>query len=61
MQTIRQSLFLVSAALLLAACQSGDGPDANNAAITLPQGITLLETVERADGDGIVIPYKKFH
>jgi zinc protease len=50
----------VSAALLLAACQSNDRPDAAEVAAALPQGITLVETVTRDDGDGIVIPYKKY-
>ena len=59
MQLTRYPFFLTSVALLLAACQSDERPDAVDAAAPLPQGMALLETVGRADGDGIVIPYKK--
>jgi len=59
MQSTRYPFFLTSVTLLLAACQSDERPDAVDAAAPLPQGMALLETVGRADGDGIVIPYKK--
>ncbi len=60
MQLIRYALFVVSAALLLAACQSGERPDASGAAVALPQGMTLVETVAPSEDSDIVIPYKKY-
>ena len=60
MQLTRYPLLLVSAALLLAACQSDERPDANDAAATLPQGMTLVETVAPSESSDIVIPYKKY-
>jgi zinc protease len=58
---LRKLPFLVvSAALLLAACQSDQTDVVIDASADLPQGIALLETVARDDGDDIVIPYRKF-
>ena len=51
--------FLVNAStlgflILLAGCQSPSQDE------SLPDGITLLETIPRGEGDSIVIPYRKF-
>ena len=60
MQLIRYVLFVASAALLLAACQSDERPDGSGAAVALPQGMTLVETVAPSESSDIVIPYKKY-
>ena len=59
----KKLLLSVSVAIMLAACQ-GAGDAANKAKdtaskITLPAGVTLLETVSKK-GDDVVIPYKKY-
>ena len=59
----KKLLLSVSAAIILSACQ-GAGDTANKAKdvaakITLPAGVTLLETVTKK-GDEVVIPYKKY-
>ena len=59
----KKLLLSVSAAIILSACQ-GAGDTANKAKdstakITLPAGVTLLETVSKK-GDEVVIPYKKY-
>jgi len=59
----KKLLLSVSVAIMLAACQ-GAGDAANKAKdtaskITLPAGVTLLETVTKK-GDEVVIPYKKY-
>jgi zinc protease len=51
---------MAGAALLLASCQSDQNAATNIASAELPPGITLLETVAKDDGDGIIIPYRKF-
>jgi len=53
MKSIRVLILTTGFVLALSGCQTHE-PAA------LPQGITLLETVERADDNGIVIPYRKF-
>jgi len=60
MQLIRYVLFVASAALLLAACQSDERPDGSGAAVALPQGMSLVETVAPSESSDIVIPYKKY-
>ena len=60
MQLTRVSIGTAVLALMVAGCESGD-PQSNTADTSpLPDGIDLLETVERPEGDGILIPYKKF-
>ena len=59
----KKLLLSVSVAIMLAACK-GAGDAANKAKdtaskITLPAGVTLLETVTKK-GDEVVIPYKKY-
>ncbi len=59
----KKLLLSVSAAIMLTACQGAENTvnatkDAV-AEVTLPSGITLLETVTKK-GDDIVIPYKKY-
>jgi zinc protease len=56
----RNSILLAGVALLLAACQSDQRAAVPDTEVALPQGVTLLETVERSNGDDIVIPYRKF-
>jgi zinc protease len=60
MQLARIPTLIVGLLVALSGCQSDDqsGQAIENAA--LPQGIALLETIERLDADGIVIPYRKF-
>ena len=44
----------------IAGCQSADHSEPASRAAALPDGVTLVETVEKADENGIVIPYRKF-
>ena len=60
MQLTKISTGIVGVVLALSGCRSGDQHEATGDVATLPQGITLLETIERDDVNGIVIPYKKF-
>jgi zinc protease len=60
MQLTRSSYLLALLIVGLTGCQSGDQKTPAAAAAALPQGMTLLETVERTDADSIVIPYRKF-
>jgi len=53
MKSIRVLILTTGFVLALSGCQT-------HAPAAMPQGITLLETVERADDNGIVIPYRKF-
>jgi zinc protease len=55
-----KSLTLVVAPLFaLAACQQSQEPTTSEAA-SLPDSLTLIESVEASSDDGIVIPYKKY-
>ena len=59
----KKLLLSVSAAIMLTACQ-GASDTANKAKevaakVSLPAGVTLLETVSKK-GDDVVIPYKKY-
>jgi zinc protease len=58
MQFLRITMLL--AALGLAACQPGRPPVDAVGPADLPQGIRLVETVQKSDASGIVIPYRKF-
>lgn len=59
MLTRKTAVIAVSLLLALAGCQSANNtPPA--AAPDLPEGVTLVETVERTDADEIIIPYEKF-
>ena len=60
MQLTRVSIGTAVLALMVAGCESGDREGAPAVTSALPSGIELLETIERPDRDGIVIPYKKF-
>ena len=60
----KKLLISVSVAIMLAACQ-GAGDTAEKVKdtatkISLPAGVTLLETVSKK-GDDVVIPYKKYN
>lgn len=59
----KKLLLSVSVALMLAACQGAENTAEKAkdvaAKITLPAGVTLLETVTKK-GDEVVIPYKKY-
>lgn len=44
----------------ISGCQSGVRDEQVSGEAPLPDGITLLESVEKADEHGIVIPYRKF-
>jgi len=55
-----KSLTLAVATLFaLAACQQSQEPTTSEAA-SLPDSVTLIESVEASSGDGIVIPYNKY-
>jgi zinc protease len=58
MQFLRITVLL--AALGLAACQQDKQPVDAVGSADLPQGISLVETVQKSDAAGIVIPYRKF-
>jgi len=53
-------ILIATLATSVSGCNSGSKPETSHATTALPPGITLLETVESADENGIVIPYKKF-
>jgi len=59
----KKLLLSVSAAIMLAACQGTEDTASKAkdpvAEMTLPAGVTLLETVTKK-GDEVVIPYKKY-
>lgn len=44
----------------ISGCQSKNQPDSTETIAALPDGITLLETVEKGSAGGIVIPYRKY-
>ncbi|MDH3552072.1 MAG: insulinase family protein, partial [Gammaproteobacteria bacterium] len=60
MQKIKVSAWIAGLLLALAGCQTADHRYTAVDATVLPDGITLLETVESADRNGIVIPYRKY-
>ena len=60
MNSIRISILFAVSTLALYGCQQGQQSDIAGGAAALPPGITLLESVERTQGDRIVIPYKKY-
>jgi len=53
-------ILIATLAMSVSGCNSGSKPETSHTTTALPPGITLLETVESADENGIVIPYKKF-
>ena len=60
--TFKLKVLLASAAigLALTACKDADTPRIDVASITLPSGVTKVETVADAKGDQVVIPYTKY-
>ena len=56
----RESILIGVLVLTVSGCQSGHESETAGRSVAIPEGITLLETVEKADENGIVIPYKKF-
>ncbi len=46
--------------LSLGACQDSGDSDLGADAVTLPQGITFIEEIQKNPGDELVIPYKKY-
>ena len=60
--TLRQSRLLlvsVAASVLMIACADTDTP-IKDMSITLPDGISLIETVSAGNSDDVIIPYKKY-
>ena len=60
MLLIKESILIGALVLTVSGCQSGHESETAGGSVAVPEGIALLETVEKADDDGIVIPYKKF-
>ena len=60
--TFTPKALLVSAAIgmALTACKASDSVAKKAASITLPSGITKIETIPSAKGDQVVIPYTKY-
>ena len=60
--TFTPRALLISAAIgmALTACKAGDSVAQKTASITLPSGITKIETIPPAKGDQVVIPYTKY-
>lgn len=60
MQFTRISILVASLFMAISGCQSKDPSETTANVAALPEGITLLETVEKGSAGGIVIPYKKY-
>jgi zinc protease len=60
MQFTRTSLLIAGVVIAISGCQSKDPSAIVENVAALPQGVTLLETVEKGSAGGIVIPYKKY-
>ncbi len=60
MQFTRISILIASLVIAISGCQSKDPSKRLENVAALPEGITLLETVEKGSAGGIVIPYKKY-
>ena len=60
MQFTRTSILIAGLCIAISGCQSKNQPESTETVAALPDGITLLETVEKTSADGIVIPYKKY-
>ena len=59
MRLLTSLTFTVALLFALAACQQSKESTASEAT-TLPDSVTLIESVAASSGDGIVIPYKKY-
>ena len=59
MPLTKVSILIATLAVSVSGCNSGSKPETPHATTALPPGITLLETVDSADENDIVIPYKK--
>lgn len=60
MQFTRIAILTASLVMAISGCQSKDPSETVEAVAALPEGITLLETVEKGSAGGIVIPYRKY-
>ena len=60
MQLTTKTILIGVLVLSVSGCQSGNQSESANGAVEIPQGITLLETVEKAGTNGIVVPYRKY-
>jgi len=60
MQFTRIAILIAGLFIAISGCQSKNPPESTDSIAALPDGITLLETVEKTSADGIVIPYKKY-
>jgi len=60
MQLTKKTILIGVLVLSVSGCQSGNQSESANGAVEIPQGITLLETVEKAGTNGIVVPYRKY-
>ena len=60
MHFVRIVIVSVVFAALASGCQSKGTSETATAEATLPEGVTLVETVERKAGDVVTIPYKKY-
>jgi zinc protease len=59
MRLLKSLTLAVATLFALAACQQSQEPTTSEAA-SLPDSVTLIESVEASSGDGIVIPYNKY-
>jgi len=60
MQFTRIAILIAGLFIAISGCQSKNQPDSTETIAALPDGITLLETVEKGSAGGIVIPYRKY-
>jgi zinc protease len=60
MQFTRIAILIAGLFVAISGCQSKNQPDSTETIAALPDGITLLETVEKGSAGGIVIPYRKY-
>lgn len=60
MQFTRIAILIAGLFIAISGCQSKNPPESTDSIAALPDGITLLETVEKGSRGGIVIPYRKY-
>jgi zinc protease len=60
MNSIKLSFIAASLLLVVTGCKTATEPSALATGSALPEGITLLESVQRTTADELTIPYKKY-
>ncbi len=56
----RKTILIAGFFIAISGCQSKDPSETAANVAALPEGITLLETIEKGSAGGIVIPYRKY-